>query len=779
MPNIPYLRTIAYAALTLLLAVHSSVLHADTCDVVGRVTDESGKPIPGVTVWVGETDKGTYTDRLGLFKVTISPVQLQRLRFTAIGFDSTIVKAVDVICGDLGELTLKTSVNALRPVVVTATRSYRSLDGTSLPVTVVSDEEMRQTAPARLGELLSEQTGLQVVSQFGSGLQIQGFDPDYTLIMINGEPLIGRVAGTLDLNRISVGNIRQIEIVKGPSSSLYGSEALAGVVNIITEQPGESLKLTGSLQGGSYGQFNGNFGTNVGTDRVGVDVFVNHNRGDGYDLDPQTRLATLPKTWSTTARSNISWANGKNVEFKMSASFFDEQQRNQDNFITNDRGRTDVRYFSRQWDASVTPELRLKVAGIDQLSFRNHFSAFATDTYYRYESDGVQFDRSKFDQTYWKSEAVLNEMIRPSHVITAGFGYVRESVASDRFVEGTNYQNTGFLFFQHEWEPTESITVVSGLRYDVHDQYENKLSPRLSVAWKPGDIKYRASVGTGFKAPDFRHLYLNFFNPAGGYTVLGSASATDEINRLLASGRLRADELLLPLDEITTLDPEYSVAVNIGADLYRQNYSVSVNLFNNNVSDLIEYTRAAVLSDGLTLFSYQNLNRVLLRGAELSGVYRIRRHFEIGAGYQYLDSRDQDIFEDVKAGRVFRRDPSSGEVTRVRPADYGGLLNRSRHSGNLRMIYDLQETGTGISLRAIYRGRYGFGDANGNGIIDAGNEYGKAHVMLNATVTQSIANRIEAFGSAINLLNFTESDKLPTAPGRMFRLGFRYNHSSK
>src|SRR5690606_29023448 len=240
-----------------------------------------------------------------------------------------------------------------------------------------------------------------------------------------------------------------------------------------------------------------------------------------------------------------------------------------------------------------------------------------------------------------------------------------------------------------------------------------------SLAWKPGDIKYRASIGTGFKAPDFRHLYLNFFNPAGAYTVLGSESAADEIQRLIAAGRLQQDGLLLPLGDIRSLNPEYSIAVNIGADLYRDKYSVSLNLFNNNVSDLIEYTRAAVLSDGLTLFSYQNLNRVLLRGVELSGIYNVNRQFELGAGYQFRASREQDVKEEVRAGRVFRRGPSSGEVSRVRPADYGGLLNRSRHSGNIRASYVLPDAGTVISLRAIDRGRYGFGDANGNGIIDA------------------------------------------------------------
>ncbi len=731
-----------------------------------------------MTVRIDDTQSGAFTDSRGMFTVRFD-TSTSSLRFSAVGFEQRVIPASDIVCGDLGDLSMKPATSTLRPVVVTATRSYRSLDGTSLPVTVVSESDVRSTAPTRLGELLAEQTGLQVVSQFGSGVQIQGFDPDYTLIMINGEPLIGRVAGTLDLNRISVGNIRQIEIVKGPSSSLYGSEALAGVVNIITEQPNDSPRLNGAVQGGSFGQFDAFVGGGAGFGKVEMDVFANHNRSDGYDLDPDTRLATIPRTWSTTARSSIHWSVKPDVEFKIGVAFSDEEQRNQDNFITNDRGRTDVRYFSRQFDTALSPELRFKLAGIDQLSLRNHLTTFATDSYYRYESDLVEFDRSKFDQTYWKSEVIVNEMVTPSHFVTAGFGYVRESVKSDRFLAGTNYQNTGFAFFQHEWEPSDAWSVLTGLRYDLHDQYESTFSPRVSFAWKPGDVKFRGSVGTGFKAPDFRHLYLNFFNPAGGYTVLGSESAADEIVRLIASGRLNADELFLPLNQITSLNPEQSLAVNIGADVYKPRYSLSVNLFNNNVSDLIEYTRAAVLSDGLTLFSYQNVSRVLLRGAEISGSYRLSDALDLGVGYQFLDSRDQDVYDDITAGLIFRRDPANGEVTRVRPNEYGGLLNRSRHSGNLRVSYAHAATGTGIHARAIFRGRYGFGDANGNGIVDAANEYGKAHVMLNITATKTVTQNFEVFGSALNLLNFTETDRLPTAPGRMFRMGIRFNHSSK
>ncbi|MCZ8216621.1 MAG: TonB-dependent receptor plug domain-containing protein, partial [Cyclobacteriaceae bacterium] len=184
--------------------------------------------------------------------------------------------------------TLRTK--QLSEVVVTATRSERTLAELPVPITVITKDQIKSMGSLRLNDVLAEQTGLTIVSDHGTGIQIQGFAPEYTLILIDGEPLIGRTAGTLELSRLSVGNIQQIEIVKGPSSSLYGSEALAGVVNIITEKPS-----------GTNGTVTSRYGTNATAD-IGATVnykkekfnatfFANRYSTDGYDLTPETKIS--------------------------------------------------------------------------------------------------------------------------------------------------------------------------------------------------------------------------------------------------------------------------------------------------------------------------------------------------------------------------------------------------------------------------------------------------------------------------------------------------------
>lgn len=132
-------------------------------------------------------------------------------------------------------LAQRDTLPLLEEVVVTATRQERRLGNVTIPVQLIQRKQIQQAGSMRLRDILQEQSGLQLVAGFGTGLQMQGLNPEHTLILLDGQPLIGRTSGVLDLTRISLSGIKRIEIIKGPSSSLYGSEAMAGVINLITD----------------------------------------------------------------------------------------------------------------------------------------------------------------------------------------------------------------------------------------------------------------------------------------------------------------------------------------------------------------------------------------------------------------------------------------------------------------------------------------------------------------------------------------------------------------
>ena len=139
--------------------------------------------------------------------------------------------------------------DTLSEIVITSTRTAIQLGNVTVPYQLINKKNIEQIGSLRLKDILQEQTGLYITNGFGAGVQMQGLNPDYTIILLNGEPLVGRTAGVLDLNRISISNIKRIEIVKGPSSSLYGSEAMAGVINIITDTSCKKSVETGIRYG--------------------------------------------------------------------------------------------------------------------------------------------------------------------------------------------------------------------------------------------------------------------------------------------------------------------------------------------------------------------------------------------------------------------------------------------------------------------------------------------------------------------------------------------------
>src|SRR5690554_2791915 len=220
-------------ASSLLLILSFSSLYAQT--VSGIVKNEQGLPLDDAHIYVKEVDKTTITNEQGEFEIDVPDLSNRTVNIvvTRLGYES-VKKLIGI--NDFTHFTLKEMVYESETMVVTATRTQKDVEEVSIPVTVLTNKEIRRSGSMRVSDILSEQTGLQIVNDHGTGIQVQGFDADYTLIMIDGNPVIGRTAGILDLSRLSVRNIKQVEIVKGPSSALWGRDALAGVINIITGQ---------------------------------------------------------------------------------------------------------------------------------------------------------------------------------------------------------------------------------------------------------------------------------------------------------------------------------------------------------------------------------------------------------------------------------------------------------------------------------------------------------------------------------------------------------------
>ncbi len=399
-------------------------------------------------------------------------------------------------------------------------------------------------------------------------------------------------------------------------------------------------------------------------------------------------------------------------------------------------------------------------------------SVFDTESATIFQEDGELLESENFNQFYHRTELQVDHQLTSKQLVTAGAGHLLEKVEATRY-DDVNRFDAGYLFAQHQWNPSEQWNLVSGLRADMHSQYGSQLSPKVSAQYQINEkLSWKVSVGMGFKAPDFRQVLLNFNNASTGYYVFGANLVKDGVERLQQQGQIQ--QILMDPSRFGNLTAETSWAFNTG---FRYKISDDLllhgNFFRNDISNLIETSPVARLTNGQHIYSYINVANVVTQGAELDLNYRIAEGLQFSAGYMFLDTRDLDVLDKIDAGELYKRN-ASNRTKVVTRADYGGLLNRSRHSGHVKLNYYERTTGVDLALRGIYRGRFGFGDVNGNLILDDDMEYAKGLMVWNLTLSKTLDNGIRLEAGGMNLLNQLNLHD-PTNAGRLVFVGLQSN----
>ncbi len=656
----------------------------------------------------------------------------------------------------------------LEPVVLSATRTERPLSRLPLPVILIPEAQIRQMGAMRLGEVLGEIPGVALVqNQFGQGLQLQGFDPDYTLILVDGEPLVGRTAGVLQLSRLSVHDIARIEVVKGPSSSLFGSEALAGVVNVITRPVTAPLSLGARARTGSNATSDLTLDAAGRQGRLWGRVLVNRFASGGYDLQPAVAGPTIGSNQAYTLQGKLGYDLSGRTQLSLSTRYLVERQQTTYPFGT---GQADV--GARIVDWSVLPTVVHYLRPSIRWRTSVYAARYATTDDWR--QGDQQVDANRFEQTFVRPEMQLDFGHGTQRIYTVGVGGTLESVDANRYDARQSFR-TLYTFAQADLALTEWLGVVAGARLDAHSLFRARLSPKLAVRADLGPAwQIRAAVGAGFKAPDFRQLYLNFTNLSAAYSVFGTQQAGALLAAAQAAGQLAA--LYVDPTRLAELRPERSVAYQLSATWrHADRLTLTFGGFWHEVTDLIEFLPVAFRTNGQQVFSYTNLGRIRIRGAEVDVQWQAAPGLQLSAGYQLLLTEDRDVVAGIATQSVFQ------STSRLTEREYLGLFNRSRHSGTLKAFYQHPRSGTGASARLILRGPFGLADGNGNGVYDTEDPSVPGHALLNLSLTQRLSfiglPDAELQVGADNALDFTAPDSLPGLPGRLWFVAFNYRFS--
>lgn len=645
-----------------------------------------------------------------------------------------------------------TDVEKLDEVIITATKTYRQLSSLPLPVQLVSKKEVSAANSQRLNDILNEQTGLITVSEFvgGEGIQMQGLESEYTLVLVDGVPLVGRSAGVLDIGRLTVGNIKQIEIVKGASSSLYGSEALGGVVNIITDSP----KINGfngdvKYKYASFNTHDAGISLNYKAEKFSIGVFNNINSSDGYNLVNAVDVNTVDPYVNNTSSIKLSYNLNNQTKLDVSGRYYIQDQ------VYEPTEDLSGKIKQKDWSTQI------KLNHTYNSKWSSYFEFYATryiaDEFLNTVTNNTFFSESYYDEVLIRPEIRATFKPNTKTTFVGGIGMDHETLDRTDFSTKPNF-NSPYAYLQYDVNLIEKLNVIVGARFDNHSEYKSQFSPKVAAKYDIHDkLSIKGSVGYGFKAPDFRQLYFNFTNAFGGYTILGYNTVTTEIPKLIEQGQI--DRLHVPLSFFeNSLKPENSIAYNIGFN-YKPIATIGfdLNFFKNDISDLIDTQRIANKVTGNGVYSYLNVNKVFTQGIECNVSWKPNNQLKVSGGYQLLFAKDKDAIKKFEDGEIFASIYGVGSVELDRD-DYFGLPNRSKHMANFKVFYTFQKLDLDTNLRGTYRSKYGLYDTENsiNGYLDSYDEYVSSYTIWDWAISKKFNKTFDVGIGIDNLFDYTD-----------------------
>lgn len=537
----------------------------------------------------------------------------------------------------------------LNPVVVTGTGTHHRLSESPVPVEVISGSDLRKAGITNFQDaitMLSPSFSFSATAM-ADYTTISGLGNERLLIMVNGHKLSGNTSGATDISRIDVSRIRRVEILKGASSSLYGSDAIGGVINIITDQPMNTVNASSTTRMATeHGQFDQNLNLNVASDKFGSYTSYNRRQANGWQLnseavsfkngevsgDPKpTRKNMSNPFFQNVLNQRFSYSPTKAWDFYVEGSYYNKENERPANIYTVTEGKKGPTYTSdgQGYDYNLKYMGYTLGAGARYMLNRSDYISF--DLYNdNYETDNKYIVTNK---TYTQGEETLNQRshyynanlkgvfsLGAYNKLTAGAEYLNESLRNPDAFAATGSEKkhvyTMSLYAQDEIKLPANFRAVLGLRYVHHETFANDLSPKATLMYKAGPVNIRASYSTGFRAPTLKELY--YYKPKGSTMSVGNPD----------------------------LDPEKSNYYSLNAEYIHRFFSVSVTGYINNVKDLIEL---ASIDDASSLPNYDpdytyklysNVEKAKVKGVDVSLNCKPGHGLSFMAAYNYVSAKD-------------------------------------------------------------------------------------------------------------------------------------------
>lgn len=548
------------------------------------------------------------------------------------GFEKFTRNYTGAQINQLGKIYISPANINLDEVVITAQYEPTQADKSVQKIKIIGREKIQQMGAVNLRDVLSNQLNVRISQDniLGSGMNLQGIKGENVKILVDGVPMIGRLDGNIDLSQINMNNVERIELIEGPLSVQYGTNALAGTINIITKKTfakRASVGITSYYE--SIGTYN--LTGDAGFSKKGHNIQVSGGRNyfDGWnpaDLPfyfPEARMADSLryKQWKSKEQYFASAAysyNFKKAEIGLKSAYFDEVIYNR-GYPRAPYGENafDDYYYTKRIDNSFSFKSKLSSAwSVNMLSAYNYYNRVKKTLYRDLTTlqdtlSGNSSDQDTSSFTLLMSRASFIRSL-PNAKLSYEFGYDvnYESAFGRRIDKNLQYMGDYAVFATTEYKPVNSLVIKPGLRYAHNTVYKTPLVPSLNTKWTVSENHaIRASYARGFRAPTIKELYFLFVDV--NHNIIGNSNLRSE----------RSDN--------------YALSYNYNRDIRKCKVRLDVNTFYNDIFNLINLAQV-----NSTEYSYINVGRYKTIGVQLENSLTFKRLF-VQTGFNYTGRYNQ------------------------------------------------------------------------------------------------------------------------------------------
>jgi iron complex outermembrane receptor protein len=571
--------------LTLIIGAFANGILAQNSITIKAISKEDKEPLIGASVYIKNTTNGATTDLDGLANITNITNGKHTIVVSFIGFE-TIEKEIQFpIAYKVLTVELHEDESTLDTVIIASTRSKRTIGKTPTRVEVIGGEELGEKNimnSANIAMLLKESTGIQMqqtsANSANQSIRIQGLDGRFTQLLKDGIPMFGGFSSGLSIMQIPPLDLKQVEIIKGSSSTLYGGGAIAGLVNLISKQPKDEREFSLMFDKTSRNGNTLNAFYSERFNKFGIVLYGSGHVQKATDIN-EDHFSDIPKVRSISFNPSFFYYPNDQEQFKIGLTAGLETRIGGDIAVINNNSNSQHSFFEENNSTRYAINFSYKndVSESNTFNFKHSTSYFKRDLLLpNYQFKGEQL--ASFTEATYTIFKETSDWVFGTNLITENF---KEDPTT--ILDRSYNQRTLGGFFQNNWNIKDDITLESGLRTDFNNNYGTFLLPRISLFFQFNEaVTSRIGSGFGYKIP----------------TIFTEDS------------ELRSFRNIIGID-IDNFKAEKSIGFNADINFTKRVFNESVSLSFNQLFFYTKLRNTLILEKNNVNYSFKNSKSVL------------------------------------------------------------------------------------------------------------------------------------------------------------------------